>query len=222
MKKLALLIVALMIVFSADAQKKFDNEVYFRFGYSNPCWTQFGADKDWWDQWPGTTSRWGLTGEFGTIFMLTTLNRNETLALGLDIDWVSFYWHRFTYEEMNYTLDMATMRFDTKVGPSLTFSPVKRIAIDVFVKADFGWFTGVALIENDDTGDAEGFGDIFAVGLSTGANFRFSILMVGIEFNTITTKLENFDESGYYLDFTDNDSDKSPLPSMNFTVGLSF
>jgi hypothetical protein len=57
MKRFIILLFVLTIVFSADAQKKFDNEIYFRVGHSNPCWRQFGADHDW---WPDNNNRWGL------------------------------------------------------------------------------------------------------------------------------------------------------------------
>ncbi|MEJ2593684.1 MAG: hypothetical protein P8100_00810 [bacterium] len=57
MKRFIILLFVLTIVFSADAQKKFDNEIYFRVGHSNPCWRQFGADRDW---WPDNNNRWGL------------------------------------------------------------------------------------------------------------------------------------------------------------------
>lgn len=220
MKKFVFLFTAIMLASLVSAQHELDNEFYFRFGYSSPSWKQFGMEKDDWND--GFKKR-GFVGEIGTIFMLKRFGQPENMAIGLDVDYLTFYWHRFSYDRNSLSYDIGTIRFDSKVGPSFTYSPIKRLAIDVFVKADFAWVTGTAAVENDDTDDAEGWANIFSVGISTGFNVRFSILMVGFEFNTISPKLENVDYDDVYLgNANDPDSDRSPLPSVNFTVGLSF
>ena len=68
-----------------------------------------------------------------------------------------------------------------------------------------------------------------AFGYSTGLNIRYGILMVGLEFETVSPELESDDHEGVYLqnlldsEFDINSSDnKSKLPCMNFTLGLSF
>jgi len=220
MKKFIVLVSALLIAASASAQKSFDNEFYFRFGYSNPSWKQLGADKDdWVDGW----KKKGFTGEIGTIFMLNKVLNSDKMALGIDVDYLTFYWHQFTNDQAGSSVDLATLRVGSKVGPSFTFTPAKRLAFDIYVKADISWVTATAIVRDNNSDDALGFGKVFAVGFSTGFNVRYSVLMIGFEFNTISPKLEDVDNPGEYLgNFNDSSSDKTPLPSMSFTIGLSF
>jgi hypothetical protein len=161
-------------------------------------------------------------GEIGTIFMLKTFGTKENMALGLDVNYLSIYWHRFSQDMSFLTIDVGTLRFDSKVGPSFTISPIDKLAFDVYAKANISWVTATAIVENDLTDEAEGFGDVFCVGFSTGFNVRYGILMVGFEFNTISPKLVNVDNDGEYLGNAKNDGDRTPLPSTNFTIGLSF
>jgi hypothetical protein len=219
MKKLLMISIAFLILGHATSQTTFDNEFYFRFGYSNPSWKQFGADKDLWGDY---VKKRGFMGEIGTIFMLKGFGEPENMAIGLDVSYLSIYWHRFTEEVYGYKSDLATLRFDSKVGPSFTYSPIEKLAFDVYVKANISWVTATVFVENNNSDDAEGYGTVFCVGLSTGFNVRYGILMVGFEFNTISPKLEDVDNDGQYIGNAKNDGDRSPLPSTNFTIGLSF
>lgn len=220
MKKFIVLLSALLIAASAFAQKNFDNEFYFRFGYSIPSWKQFGFNKD---DWPDAMKKKGFTGEIGTIFMLNKVLKSEKMALGIDVDYLTFYWHQFSIDQSGSTIDIATLRIGSKVGPSFTFTPVKRLAFDIYVKADISWITATAIVYDKNADDVDGYGKVFAVGFSTGFNVRYSILMIGFEFNTISPKLENVDYPGdYFGNVNDSSSDRSPLPSVSFTIGLSF
>src|SRR5690606_17593246 len=106
-------------------------------------------------------------------------------------------------------------------GPSFTFSPVKDLAFDAYVKADIAWVTATAIVEDNNTDDADAYANIGTVGLSTGVNFRYKILMLGIEYNTVSPELENVDDDTYFLRLWDNNK-KSLLTCLNFTIGLSF
>jgi hypothetical protein len=204
----------------ASYQKKFDNEFYFRFGYSLPFWNQYGALPS---DWETGSKRIGFTGELGTIFMFKNIPSSDHMALGIDVDFLTVYWHKFQFFEDGSDVDLWNVRIDSKIGPSFTFRLVDRLAVDLFVKADFCWFTATGIMYDDDMDEMEGYADIFAVGLSTGFNVRYSVLMVGFEFNTINPQLENVEEQGEYLgNINDANSKKSPLPSVNFTLGLSF
>jgi len=223
MKKLTILLTVALISTAAFAQGSIDNEVYFRFGYSLPTWKQFGGTKsDWSDL--GFQKRGGFMGEVGTIFMLKSIPLPDGMAIGIDADYISFYFQRFNVENEFGTIDLATLRVDSKVGPSFTYSPVKNVAFDVYAKVDVSWVTATAIIYDENADDAEGYGKIAAVGLSTGFNVRLSVVMLGFEFNTLSPKLENVDSDGDYLGQINNDdnTDKTPLPSMNFTLGFSF
>jgi hypothetical protein len=219
MRKAFIITFITTLCFTANAQKTFDNEFYFRVGYSNPSWKQFEMDKD---MWGDDTWKRGFMGEIGTIFMLKTFGSQENMAIGLDVNYLSVYWHRFTQDQNFSNVDIGTLRFDSKVGPSFTISPVDKLAFDVYVKADISWVTATAIVEDDDADDARGYGRVFCLGFSTGFNVRYGILMVGFEFNTISPKLEDIDNDGEYLGNAKNDGDRSPLPSTNFTIGLSF
>lgn len=220
MKKLITLLVAIVLGTSIFAQKNFDNEFYFRFGYSLPSWSQFGGtENDWENGW----ARSGWMGEVGTIFMINRAFDSEKVVLGIDVDYISVYWNRFSYQVFDESIDLGTLRVASKVGPSFTYSPVKRLAFDVYVKANIDWVTATAIVYDDNSDDTEGYGKIFSLGLSTGFNIRYSLLMIGFEFNTISPQLENVDEDGEYLGNINNpNSNKSPLPCFNFSIGLSF
>jgi len=211
MKKLTILLTVILISSSAFAQGSIENQFYFRFGYSIPSWKQFGATKD---DWEDDMFKKGYMGELGSIFMLNSIPLPEGMAIGINVDYVSFYWTRFADDAM----DMVTLRVDSKVGPSFTYSPVEKIAFDAYVKADISWIT-VTEVGYDDSV----YGKIGAVGLSTGINVRLSVVMLGFEFNTISPKLEDVDNAGEYLgNINDRNSDKSPLPSYTFSLGFSF
>ena len=226
MKKLTILLAAALISTAAFPQGSIDNEVYFRFGYSMPSWKQFGGTKtDWTDY---QFKRKGFMGEVGTIFMLKSIPFPDGMALGINADYLSVYWHQFTSNDLfGSKIDFRTIRLDSKVGPSFTYSPVNNVAFDVYVKADINWVTGTVYTEDDDTDTAETYLKVGAIGLSTGINVRLSVVMLGFEFNTLSPKLENTDPdvSGDYLGnfIDDNDNgDKSKLPSMTFSLGFSF
>ena len=218
MKKLAILFLITLFTMPSFAQKNFDNEFYFRFGYSLPSWNQFGFDN-----WESGWKRTGFTGEVGTIFMFNNALKSDKMALGLDVDYLAFYWNRFSISDYNSSIDIGTLRFSSKVGPSFTISPADKLAFDIFVKAEVNWVTATVFLPDNNSDDSESFAGVMAFGLVTGFNIRYSILMIGFEFSTISPKLENIDESGVYLgQANDSGSDKTPLPSFNFTIGLSF
>jgi len=220
MKKLAILLTVVLITSSAFAQGSIENQFYFRFGYSIPSWKQFGATED---DWRDDMKKKGFMGEIGSIFMLKSIPLPEGMAIGINVDYLSVYWHQFSYDASNSSMDIATLRADSKVGPSFTYSPVEKIAFDAYVKADISWITATAFVYDDDADDADGYGKIGAVGLSTGINVRLSVVMLGFEFNTISPKLEDVDNAGDYLgNVNDENSDKSPLPSYTFSLGFSF
>lgn len=222
MKKLTILFVAVVLSSAAFAQGELDNEFYFRGGISSPGWGQYGGSQSDWND-SGYDKKKGFMFEIGSIFMLKSVPMPDGMALGINVDYLSIYWHQFIRETAVQRTDIANLRFDSKVGPSFSYSPVKNLAFDAYVKADFSWVTATAIVYDSNSADADGFGDVVAVGLSTGFNVRYSVLMLGFEFNTISPKLESVDVTGEYLGNRDDaNSDKSPLPSISFTIGLSF
>ena len=62
---------------------------------------------------------------------------------------------------------------------------------------------------------------------SVGLNIRYSVLMLGFEFNPGYNKLRYYDKEEHkitkeYAGNTSNNNDKTPMPCLNFTLGLSF
>lgn len=216
MKKILVFLLVTFVAISCFAQSRFDNEFYFRMGYSSPSWQQFGGEESDWDG----ASKFGVVGEIGTIFMFKKIPLPENMAIGLDVDYLTFCYNQFSNNTSD--VDLGTLRFDSKIGPSFTFSPVKDLAFDAYVKADIAWVTATAIVEDNNTDDADAYANIGTFGVSTGVNFRYKILMLGIEYNTISPVLENVDDDGDFLGSINSSSDKSPLPCLNFTIGLSF
>lgn len=221
MKKL--LTVFGIILFSISAfSQKLDNEMYFRFGYSNPSWKQFSlSEAEWADL--GIDKKQGASFEFGTIFMINQLPTAENMAIGINVDYLYVNYNNFTTNSSMEPMNLGTLRVGSKIGPSFTYSPMDKLAFDVYAKADIAWASAAVIYENSfDDADDYFYGKI-AAGFSTGLNVRYGILMLGFEFNTISPELESDDYPGEFLgNFEDADSDKSPLPCMNFTLGLSF
>ena len=220
MKKLITLFAIALITFAAFGQSKLDNEFYFRFGYSNPSWKQFGMEKD---DWGEGVTKMGAMFELGNIFMINSFPAADNMALGINVDYLYIKYHNFEHDWNNYKENFGALRLGSKIGPSFTYSPVDKLAIDIYAKADFGWATATVLYE-DKIEDADDYHkDFFSVGFSTGANFRYGILILGFEFNTISPKLESDDYEGEFIgNAKDENSDKSPLPCINFSIGLSF
>jgi len=219
MKKVIFFLIVLFISTSAFTQVNIENEFYFRFGYSIPSWSQYGGTKSEYESYE--VNRFGFTGEIGSIFILKRISLPENLALGLNVDYLSFYWHQIQSPESAFNL--TTIRWNSKIGPSFTYSPINNIAFDAFVKADICWITTGDYINTME--ESIGFENYGAIGLSAGINIRLNVVMLGIEFNTINQKLEEYDNAGSYIgNFIDeNDNgDKSKIPSMTFSLGLSF
>ena len=221
MKKL-LIFFTLATISLSSFGKKFDNETYFRFGYSLPSWNQFGLSKE---AWTNNIEKIGATFETGNIFMINSVPSPENMALGINVDYL--YINSFLYNDDDVNVGGA--RVGSKIGPSFTYSPVKKLAFDIFTKADFAWATVVVPYQGNINDAEDHYTSNVDVGFSTGLNIRYGILMLGIEYNTISPKLSSDEYEGIYLQdvinsyITETNSDeKSKLSSINFTIGLSF
>lgn len=219
MKKTILLFAFALITISSISQN-FDNEFYFRFGYSNPSWNQFGLNQDEWKDM-GFENKIGGIFELGSIFMINSLPAAENMALGINVDYLYMIYNSFSTNN-SYDEAFANARVGSKIGPSFTYSPVNKLAFDIYAKADIAWAAAAVWYEGS-IGDADDYyrGKV-ALGFSTGLNIRYGILMLGFEFDTNSPKLESDDYPGEYIGNNNDDSNKSPLPCMNFTLGLSF
>jgi len=156
-------------------------------------------------------------------FILKSIQLPEGMALGINVDYFSFYWYQLQADETVTSLNLVTLSWNSKVGPSFTYSPRNSIAFDAYVKANINWSTEMQLMNEAD--EYDGFNKPGGIGLSTGINVRLNVVMLGFEFNTISHKFEYEDYPGEYLgNFADPDDtgDRSKLPSMTFSLGFSF
>ncbi|HET6559416.1 MAG TPA: hypothetical protein VFG54_18980 [Prolixibacteraceae bacterium] len=225
MKRLTILFAVIFLSLTAICQE-LDNTVYFRFGYSSPSWDYFGQGKDYWEE---GTKKFGGNFEVGTIFLIKSAIPSENIAIGIDATFLYANFNNFYYGDEIGDVNIGIYRLGSKVGPSFTFSPIEKMAFDIYVKADIAWAAVLAPYEEKiDDGD-DYFLDYLPVGLSTGLNFRYGLLMLGVEYNTISAELESDDSRGRYwqegMNFfngEENGSKKSKMPNMNFTIGMSF
>lgn len=217
MKKLTLLFTAVLISMASFGQGKLDNKFYVRAGYSNPSWEPVVRFED---DWVGGYDKYGAMFDLGTIFMFNHILATENMSLGLDVNYISAYWHRF--KNTNSALDVHNLRLCSKIGPSFTYSPNNKVAFDLYVKADIAWATGTAYIYNEDIEEDDVFTNFATIGLSSGFNIRFNNLMLGFEYDTVSPKLENEEIKGEYLGNMEDNSEKSYRPSFSFSIGLCF
>jgi len=219
MKKIFIIIVVLGISFPIFAQDDIglENSFYFRFGYSQPTNAYFGVDESsFWDD----TKRVGGMFELGSIFMINSLPIADGLRLGINVDYIDITFHQFEYTFAD--LFLRTLKISSKVGPSLSYSPVEHLVFDVYFKAKIPWVGGIWVDDTSPLNDDYGFVGYMGFGYSTGFNVRYRALMIGFEYTKDSMKLEDIDEvEGYFGNFSD-DGDKTPMSCFNFTLGLSF
>ncbi|MBA7531107.1 hypothetical protein ES705_23318 [subsurface metagenome] len=226
MKKITLLFIAtLMISTAAFSQGDLDKQFYFRMGYSKPTMKYWGIDNDnFWND----VKRNGFVFELGQIFMLNSIPLADGLRLGINADYLSFYYHGIKSD----FITVGNIILGSKVGPSISYSPVDKLVFDAYGKFNPVWFGSVIMVPEGTNTDSEIFLGALGIGYSLGINVRYSILMLGFDFNKSFTKLQYYDESeglvddSYFgnmgTDSGDADKDRTPLSSMNFTIGLSF
>ena len=225
MKNFALFLVGILFSFNSFSQRP-DNQFYFRLGYSSPTWNQYGMNKSLKVE---GVDKFGANFEFGNIFMLHSLLPTRNMALGINVDYLYTNVNNFQYQDNTLEQNFSTFRVGSKIGPSFTYSLSRKAAFDAFVKANVAWAT-VAVPYQKKINDADDYySDYATVGISTGLNFRYGILMLGIEYETISPELESNEYEGVYLQTMiktlageGDDGSKSKLPCVNFMVGLSF
>jgi hypothetical protein len=116
----------------------------------------------------------------------------------------------------------------SKIGPSFSFCPVQRLTLDAYFKLNPIWVSGYAQIsQSDEDIDNEIYMGFFGLKYSIGMNVRYTILMLGFEFNPGFARLRYYDKDQNKLtkEFMGNVNDnkeRTPVPAINFTVGVSF
>ena len=208
------MVLSISILSLAQSSGDLENQFYFRFGYSQATTSYLGVDEvEFWDSF----TRNGGVFELGHIFILNKAALSDGLRLGINIDYAEFSYHHLYYSDEDVTLGL--LKFASKVGPSLSYSPGGKLVFDVFVKAKIPWVAGIVIWSDDDD---EVYLAKPAIGVATGINVRYGFLMLGFEFNSDNMKFESHDYPGEYFGNFSDDSDKTPMPSLSFSLGFCF
>lgn len=218
MKNLSFLLIALSISSLTFAQESGDleNQFYFRFGLSLPTNSYFGVENSEW----ADTKRIGGVFELGSIFMINSLPLSDGLRLGINVDYAEF-----SYHQISSTIDdsaIGIFKISSKVGPSLSYSLVSDLIIDAFVKFKIPWVAGMAFADTDGSVEDEGFAGTLGTGYSIGFNIRYKVLMLGFDFNKDSMVLAYTNDSDIYFGNAKDESNKTPMPCYNLTLGFTF
>ncbi len=225
MKKLSIFLLAICLSFASTAQdgEGLDNRFYFRGGFSNPTNAYLGYNNT---PNPELITSKGWVVEIGSIFMLNNLNLADGLRLGINVDYAEITYHKFRYEDDVEYVDLYMGQVSSKVGPSLSFSPVNRLVFDGFFKLKIPWVAFGYFDAPDDPELHESYylGAI-DVGFSTGINIRYGALIVGFDYSSNNMKMNSDEDSEVYLgNFLDpsDTGEKTKFAYMNFTIGVNF
>lgn len=224
-----------LIVFAQGiTAQTLSDQFYIRFGYAHPSWNHFDLGDE---HWPAEFDRYGANFEIGNIYLIKSILKSNVVAFGINADFFYTNYTHFQNKAYTKTANLAIFRVGSKLGPSFTVSPMNNMGIDVYAKLDMAWATG-ALPYIGAIGDIEDYYiDYVSPGFSTGLNFRYGLLIIGVEFNTVSPKLESDDFPGTYLQevvevFLGGDNyrdgselsgnEKSKLPSTIFKIGFTW
>ncbi len=225
MRKTTVILCFLAISFAGFAQGgDLKKQTYLRIGYSIPSWKYIGFEDK--NDWPDTRRVGGII-EAGNIFMLNSIKLSPGMRLGINIDYLSVSYNRFGDTETSGN-SLNFLFVGSKVGPSFSYCPVQRLTFDAYFKFNPVWVAGNFSNSSNEFTDDQAWLGFMGMKYSAGINVRYSLLMLGFEINPGFAKLRRYNEEDkklekddYYGNMEDN-SKKTPVPSFNFTVGLSF
>ena len=218
---IVLICVCFVTVYSENGDLK--KQTYFRIGYSIPTWKYFGNNGK--SDWSLEARRVGGIFEVGNIFMLNSLKLAPGMRIGINLDYLSINYHRFYSNEL-YSGSENLLFAGSKIGPSFSYSPIQRLVVDAYVKFNPVWVSG-SMTAASELGDDQYYLGFLGIKYSFGLNIRYAILMTGIEINPGFVRMKLFDEEDskfteIYKGNANDNSNRTPVPGINFTVGLSF
>ncbi len=152
--------------------------------------------------------------------MLNSLPLADGLRLGINVDYADFSYHQFSAKNDDSAIGI--FKISSKVGPSISYSPVINLVFDAYAKFKIAWVAGMTFQASDGTVEDDGYAGTLGTGYATGVNVRYRFLMLGFEFNKDTMKLANTNNSDEYFGKAKDESDKTPMPCYNLTLGFSF
>jgi hypothetical protein len=215
-----MMLATMVVAYSQDGNLK--KQTYFRFGLSSPTWKYFGNDDK--SDWDSDVKKIGGIFEVGSIFMLNSIKIAPGMRLGINLDYLSVNYHRFKDTEDKSTYSFVYV--GSKIGPSFSYSPVDRLVFDAYFKFHPVWIDAAFFAYNDELVEDDLFMGFMGLKYSVGLNVRYSVLMLGFEFNPGIAKFRYYDTeenklSDEYMENVNDNSKKIPVPGINFTLGLS-
>jgi hypothetical protein len=223
MRKLVITFLLTTILIAARAQDGDLKKVnYLRLGFSLPTWKYYGWDDK--SDWDDNTKRIGGMLEAGSIYILNGIKIADGMRLGINVDYLSMTYHLLRETDRNYGYHF--MYLGSKVGPSFSYSPTDRLVLNAYFKLNPVWVAGSMWLFNDDNMDDRIYIGFMGIKYSVGFDIRYSMAMLGFEFNPGFVKFReyNTDENkltDHYLGNI-NAGDKTPVPCINLTLGLGF
>jgi hypothetical protein len=158
--------------------------------------------------------------------MINSLKLAPGMRLGINVDYLSINFHRFHSSETNSGNDNMVF-VGSNFGPSFSYCPVQRLVFDAYIKFNPVWVSGDVNSRPEVLGGDRYYMGFLGVKYSFGLNIRYAILMAGIEMNPGFVRMKLFDEENsefvdIYKGNANDNSNKTPVPGVNFTIGLSF
>jgi len=229
MKKILGLVIIIILSAEAFSQGELENAFYFRFGYSQPTKQYWGIDDP--DYWENGAIMNGFITEIGHIFIIDQ-PLAEGLRMGVNVDYLAFYYHKI----INRDVRSGHVLFGSKVGPCLSYSPVDKLVFDIYGKFNPVWISTLQMTPLTDDlyeDESEFFMGFLGIGFSGGINIRYSVFMFGFDFNQSWNRLNYISGSNSDYEYDDHFGNQgtdagdqhriaTPMPSLNFTMGLAF
>ena len=196
------------------------NRFYFRIGFSTPAWKYYGYnDASELKTALGVESKIGANFEVGSIFMLNKIRMAPGLRFGINVDYLSLKAQVFNLpgNENLYNLFIGS-----KVGPSLTYMPEKGLSFDIYAKLNPIWVASIYYNKQNYDSGLDTYLGYVQLMYSFGINVKLAFLVVGFEYEIGSLKVKNTTEGEYWGNASDPNSNKTPMPGFNLSLGLSF
>ncbi|PLX11550.1 MAG: hypothetical protein C0598_07905 [Marinilabiliales bacterium] len=223
MKKYFLILVALLTLTNIISSQDFDagdlkKRTYIRFGLANPTFSYYGfTDKEDMISEIGYQDRLGGIFEVGTIYPINKLKIAKHLRMGINVDWFALKTHLFKVQNSDLLVNYFVQ---SKIGLAFSYPPVKLIQVDVYGKASPIWYGGTLLNYPDMDFDEDNFNGYLQFMYSTGINLKLAFIILGFEYEFGNLKLKNANEE--FLGNMKNESSKTPMSGLNFSLGVVF
>ena len=196
------------------------NRFYLRISFSTPSWKYYGYnDANELKSALGVESKIGANFEIGSIFMLNKINLGPGLRFGINADYVSFKAQVFNLPGSD---NLYNLFIGSKVGPSLTYMPEKGLSFDIYAKLNPIWVASIYYNKQNYDAGLETYLGYVQLMYSFGINVKLAFLMVGFEYEIGSMKLKNNSKGEYWGNASDPNSNLTPMPGFNLTLGLSF